>query len=223
MKKVLFSAVILSAMMSSAQALEGPYVGFGYNIDNISYNDDNFDVSEGTASAIHLSTGYNLNRYIGVEIRTLIGATGTESGNYSPDCVQADQPRVEPNNPENENDVQCQDDVPVSEIKFNSSASINLKLGVPVAQYVTLLGKVGYTYSDYTVETKFYNSDTEKEGVNRGAGNNKVSVYGESNFYGVGLGFEMKSGSQIEVMYNQNYKEKGITHNSIQLGYNYNY
>lgn len=224
MKKVLLSAVILSATMSSAQALEGAFIGFGYNIDSISYEDDNFDISEGTASAVNLSVGYNLNRYIGVELRTLIGATGTESGNYSPTCVQEEQDII--NDSEDvptDQRVDCPNNIPVSQVKFNAQASVNLRVGVPITQYVTMLGKVGYSYSDYTVEKKYYDSDTLSGKINKDLGGETVNVYGEGKFYGLGVGFDLKSGSQIELMYNKNYDDKDISHSSVQLGYNYNF
>lgn len=227
MKKALLAAVILGATISSAQALEGGYIGFGYNIDNIKYDDPSFDITENAASAISLVAGYNVNRYVGIELRTLIGATGTESGNYVPDCEQDDQPFevvVDPLTGENASvQVDCPTDAEVSEVKLNAQASVNLKLGLPITQYVTLLGKAGYSYTDYKVEKKYYDSDTTSGKVNKGAGSETVNIYGEGEVYGLGLGFEMKDGSQIEVMYNQNYNDNDLKHSSIQLGYNYSF
>lgn len=229
MKKALLAAVILGATVSSAQALEGGYVGLGYNIDNLKYNNDSFNISDSdsAASAISLVAGYNLNRYLGIELRTLFGATGTESGVYKPTCVQADQPtQVVPDPITGENvavPVDCPNNVPVSEVKLNAQASVNLKLGLPVSQYVTVLAKAGYAYTDYKVEKKYYDSDTLSGKINHDAGSETVNIYGEDYVYGLGLGFEMKDGSQIELMYNRNYDDDEIEHSSVQLGYNYSF
>lgn len=205
LKKIVVTMALTGSVLS-ANALEGRYVGFGYNFDNTNVKNTEFTIEEGQSSSINLNYGYNLNRYIGLELKTKIGVTGTESGIYEPACVSEDLP----------DDQTCGEDI-IERSNMKSHVSLNLKLGVPVSEYVTLVGKYGYGYTNTEIERVTYNSETGKRVVGETINTN---INGYSDTYGAGFSFEMKDKTNFELMYNMFYKDDNLKHYSLEFNYN---
>jgi opacity protein-like surface antigen len=221
MKKVLLSAVIMGATMSSAYAIEDSFVGIGYNIDSAKYKEAGYTIEEPAASSLNLSYGYNVNNYIGLEVKALIGLTGSESGSYSATCDSASQPFIKDQDGNDTADQVPCGTTQVDQVKLNSQIGLNLRLGFPVAKNVILLGKAGIAYSDFNITKKEYDKGTG--GLVDGGVNEKTNISGTHNTYGLGLGFNMNSGGQVELMYNMNYDDNDLKYTGVQLGYNFNF
>lgn len=206
MLKRIVVAIALTGTLTSANALEGRYAGIGYSFDNTKINNTDFNIEDGQASSINLNYGYNLNRYMGIELKTKIGLTGTESGVYKPTC---DPDELE------EDEVCGVDQVERSNMK--SHVSLNVKLGMPISEYVTLIGKYGYGYTNTEIERVSYSSEDGSK-VKGSKINTKVNGY--SNTYGAGFSFEMKNKTNFGIMYNMFYKDDNVKHYSLEFDYN---
>lgn len=218
LKKTILAITLLTGV-ASANASDGFYVGFGYNFDSGETKDQSYEIEDKSASSFSFNYGYNVNKYLGLELRGLIGLNGTESGNVSSNC----DPYNNMIDDGNGNDIEADCDPVVADlIKLDSQMGINLKLSLPLNQYVSVIGKYGYAYSTFSIEKKSFqnikNIDGEKIDV-RTTTDKKTNINGYGNTYGVGLTFDMKDGGQFDVIYNRLYDYDELEYSGLELSY----
>jgi hypothetical protein len=204
MKKVLLMTAVSSAIILSSQAhaLDGRYVGFSMTTDNITA-EDNIE-SESAVSGI-LSVGYTPFRYLSVELEAASGIYATS------------------NSPANEDPNS--DDRYYAELDWRLGS--NLKLNLPVTEYVDVIAIGGYHYSQYSTlheDVTTTDHDNDPQTPDQETVTPYTSTYkGWSPAYGVGLGINFISGDKAEIKYMNYFDTDSVKYQSLVFSYQLNF